>query len=353
MRRGLHLTHPPSLSPSSSLFRTMHSMHHLNPNPSRPMGPRTQRSASPSPLHLQDIQPLNVRKASSINLREAAQADGELSNGSSSSTSSLLSRPSLQLPSLSAPGPSPRPNGRPKLSLQQVKGEAFVGGYAGGPNNQNGSIASPQINTNGSNQLTITSNESEPTIRPQSTIISPQTRPPVVSMENLKQTVEEFDKWSDDMLEELSRLGEGAGGAVYKVRDRRTGVIMARKTITTLEAPMKQLIRELKIISSTSHVNIVHFYGAFMSPSSSEVSVLMEFCEGGSLESVGKRMRQIGARVGEKVAGHLAEGVSLLPFPSDAPRHHTDHPLCRSCRASTTSTHRRRFIETLNRPTYF
>ncbi|KAI0812537.1 kinase-like domain-containing protein [Irpex lacteus] len=111
------------------------------------------------------------------------------------------------------------------------------------------------------------------------------------------------------MLEEISRLGEGAGGAVYKVRDKRTGVIMARKTITTLEAPMKQLIRELKIISSTSHVNIVHFYGAFISPSSSEVSVLMEFCEGGSLESVGKRMRQIGARVGEKVAGHLAEGI--------------------------------------------
>lgn len=38
-------------------------------------------------------------------------------------------------------------------------------------------------------------------------------------MENLRQTVEEFDQWSDDLLEELSRLGEGAGGAVYKVRD--------------------------------------------------------------------------------------------------------------------------------------
>ncbi len=284
------------------------------------MGPRTQRSASPSPFHpgLQDVQPLNVRKASSLNLREAAQPDGEQSNGPSSSTSSLLSRPTLQLPMLSSPGPPSRPGGRPKLSLQQVKGEAFVGGYAGGPNNQNGPISSPQINTNGSNQLTITSAESEPTIRPQVTIVSPQNRPAVVSMDNLRQTVEEFDKWSDDMLEEISRLGEGAGGAVYKVRDKRTGVIMARKTITTLEAPMKQLIRELKIISSTSHVNIVHFYGAFISPSSSEVSVLMEFCEGGSLESVGKRMRQIGARVGEKVAGHLAEGVS--PVPSDGPK---------------------------------
>ncbi|THG99525.1 hypothetical protein EW026_g2839 [Hermanssonia centrifuga] len=75
------------------------------------------------------------------------------------------------------------------------------------------------------------------------------------------------------------------------------------------EAPMKQLLREIKIISSTSHVNIIKFYGAYISPSSSELKVMMEFGEGGSLESVGKRMRTIGARVGEKVAGRLAEGI--------------------------------------------
>lgn len=124
--------------------------------------------------------------------------------------------------------------------------------------------------------------------------------------------MEEFDQWSDDLLDELSRLGEGASGAVYKVRDRRTGLIMARKTITTLEAPMKQLLREIKITSSTSHVNIIHFYGAYISPSSSEVKVLMECCDGGSLESVGKRMKEIGGRVGEKVAGRLAEGVRFV-----------------------------------------
>ena len=131
-------------------------------------------------------------------------------------------------------------------------------------------------------------------------------------MENLRQTVEEFDQYDDDCFEELSRLGEGAGGAVYRVRDKRTGMIMARKTITTLEAPIKQLMREIKIISSTSHVNIIKFYGAYMSSSSSEVKVLMELCEGGSLESVGKQMRLIGGRVGERVAGRLAEGVRYI-----------------------------------------
>ncbi|KAJ7772596.1 STE/STE7 protein kinase [Mycena maculata] len=115
--------------------------------------------------------------------------------------------------------------------------------------------------------------------------------------------------WSDDVLEEVSRLGEGAGGAVHKVRDKRTGKIMARKTITTREAPMKQLLRELSIISSTAHINIILFHGAYMSPSSSEVKILMEYCEGGSLEAVGKRIKERNAVVGEKIAGRLAEGV--------------------------------------------
>ncbi|KAI0344685.1 kinase-like protein [Trametopsis cervina] len=282
----------------------MQSMHHLNPP--RPMGPRTQRSASPSPLHLQEMQPLNARKPSSTNLRETAQSNTGPDTFTSSASSSILSPPSVHptRPSLGLPGLTP--GGRPKLSLQKVGGDAFLGGFAGGPNNQNASASSPHINS---------SAESEPTIRPAVAtvlpplIISPQTRPPPVSIDNLRQTVEEFDQWTDEMLDELSRLGEGAGGAVHKVQDRRTGVVMARKTITTHEAPMKQLLREIKIISTTSHINIVRFYGAYISPSSNEVKVLMEFCEGGSLESVGKQMRQIGGRVGEKVAGRLAEGI--------------------------------------------
>ncbi|KAH9949547.1 kinase-like protein [Amylocystis lapponica] len=239
-------------------------MHSLHPSSARPVGPRTlPRSSSPAPFALPEVAPLNIRKTS----KEPTEG-----------------RPKLKLPKIDfknlAPDEGP-----------------FAGGYAGGPQTNS---ATPRVNGD---------SPGEPTIKPDQTI-SPRPRPPpVVSMENIRQTVEEFDQWSDDLLDELSRLGEGAGGAVYKVKDRRTGNVMARKSITTLEAPMKQLLREIRIISSTSHVNIIHFYGAYITPSSSEVKVLMEFCEGGSLESVGKRMREIGGRVGEKVAGRLAEGI--------------------------------------------
>lgn len=115
--------------------------------------------------------------------------------------------------------------------------------------------------------------------------------------------------FSDEVLEELERLGEGAGGAVQKVRDNRSGGVYARKTITTREVAVKHVVRELSIISSTHHVNIVQCYGAYMSPSSSEVKIVMECCEGGSLEAVGKKIKERGAVVGEKIAGRLAEGV--------------------------------------------
>jgi mitogen-activated protein kinase kinase len=41
----------------------------------------------------------------------------------------------------------------------------------------------------------------------------------------------------------------------------------------------------------------------------------MEFCEGGSLEAVGRRIKERNAIVGEKIVGRLAEGVRLTcPF---------------------------------------
>jgi len=105
-------------------------------------------------------------------------------------------------------------------------------------------------------------------------------------------------------------LGEGAGGAVHKVRHKPTGMIMARKVITALEAPRKQLERELQIVASAQHINIIKWHGTYLT-SSSEIKILMEYCEGGSLETVGKRMKESGSVVGEKISGRITEGVRL------------------------------------------
>ncbi|KAG8757232.1 Protein kinase C signaling pathway involved MAPKK protein [Serendipita sp. 396] len=119
------------------------------------------------------------------------------------------------------------------------------------------------------------------------------------------------DDWAEaeEFLVDVSRLGEGAGGEVYKVEDTRTGAKLARKIIQARTTPPKQLVRELKYLKDTVHPNIVRFYGAYISPSSSEVKVLMEFCEGGSLESIGDKIKAGKGRVSEPVAAKIGEGI--------------------------------------------
>ena len=84
-----------------------------------------------------------------------------------------------------------------------------------------------------------------------------------------------YPTYSDLVLEEMGHLGEGTAGIVHKVKSRRTGLIMARKTITTREVPVKQLMREVSIGASADHINIIKWHGAYMSPSSSEIKILM------------------------------------------------------------------------------
>ena len=115
--------------------------------------------------------------------------------------------------------------------------------------------------------------------------------------------------WSDGVPTLVEHLGEGTSGVVQAVQDTRTGKRLARKTIITHEGPLKQLIRELVFLSRLRHINIVHFHGAYMSPSNSEVKFVMELCEGGNLATIGEKLRRRKVRVAEKVACALVEGV--------------------------------------------
>jgi mitogen-activated protein kinase kinase len=157
--------------------------------------------------------------------------------------------------------------------------------------------------------------------------------------------------FSDEVLEEIDCLGEGAGGAVHKVRDKRSGAVYARKTITTREVAVKHVVREVSVISSTHHVNIVQCYGVYMSPSSSEVKIVMEECEGGSLEAVGKKIKERGAVVGEKIAGRLAEGVSW--FFLICCNQLINNAASRFFKVLLICTLKRPFIATLNLPISF
>ncbi|KAF7325213.1 STE/STE7 protein kinase [Mycena kentingensis (nom. inval.)] len=113
----------------------------------------------------------------------------------------------------------------------------------------------------------------------------------------------------DDDLDDLSLIGRGETGTVQKVKHKRTGTIFARKTIETRVEPMKNLLRLLSAISSAPHENIITLHGARIPPSRSEVHILMEYCEGGSLASVSQRLKEFHAHLGEGIGGRLAHGI--------------------------------------------
>ncbi|KAG1737681.1 kinase-like domain-containing protein [Suillus lakei] len=274
---------------------------HLQTHP-RPIGPRILlRSQSPLPApNLTETRPLAIRK---ISHDQPALHPSSASSSPPPGSSPGPSRP--QIPG--APGAGPRQQ-RPKLHLPIGSSSA---GYYEGP-------ASIPPGLDGENP-------GGATVRPFLTLQTPRPPEPIDGSDNsIAQLIAEFDrttiesytytpteetstnfssnKWSDSVL-------GSQGGAVHKVRDRRNDFILARKTITTREAPLKQLERELSISATSKHHNIIRFHGAYMSPSSSEVKVMMEYCAGRSLEAVGKRIKEKNARISEKVAGRIAEGV--------------------------------------------
>jgi len=265
------------------------------------MGPRSRPTPSLAPISMSppDIPP-HRRPFAPPTLAVAAPEPG---------------RPAPQPPSLTLAIPRPlnsKPSA-PKIKLQiNAAGGPLFESYAGGPGGLD-----PQ-------PLCLAE---EKTILPGSVTMLPAHKKTdtfgdwMTELEEIRHLNSLFSKdLSDDYFEELSRLGEGAGGGVHKVRHKQTGMILARKTITTLEVPKSQLSRELNIAASADHPNITKWFGVYTSPSSSEVKILMEFCEGRSLDAVGRQMKELGAVVGEKIYGRLAEGVRSTSSLTNQPQ---------------------------------
>ncbi|KAL2261909.1 hypothetical protein VTK26DRAFT_3033 [Humicola hyalothermophila] len=110
---------------------------------------------------------------------------------------------------------------------------------------------------------------------------------------------------------ELGSLGEGAGGAVTKCKLKGGETVFALKVITTNPDPdvKRQIVRELGFNKECASQHIVRYYGAFVDPATATISIAMEFCEGGSLDSIYKEVKRLGGRTGEKVLGKIGEAM--------------------------------------------
>ncbi|CAO3625566.1 unnamed protein product [Cunninghamella blakesleeana] len=123
----------------------------------------------------------------------------------------------------------------------------------------------------------------------------------------------EDDNVKPDDFENIQKLGEGAAGAVWKVKHKPTGIVMAKKTITVDPDPQKQkqILRELSFLRTCGSPHIVAFHGCFLDDGDTTIAICMEFCEGGSLEDIYKRAKTMEAVIGETILAKLAEAVCL------------------------------------------
>ncbi|KAF9175718.1 Protein kinase C signaling pathway involved MAPKK protein [Entomortierella chlamydospora] len=112
----------------------------------------------------------------------------------------------------------------------------------------------------------------------------------------------------EDMIT-LKKLGEGSAGTVCKVKHEPTGFVMARKHVRCDPNPdfQRLLQRELKTLDRCHSPWIVTFYGAYMEDD--ELAICMEYCEGGSMEAVYKRVAEKGEKISENILGKISEAV--------------------------------------------
>lgn len=107
-------------------------------------------------------------------------------------------------------------------------------------------------------------------------------------------------------------LGAGQGGVVNLEEHIPTGLSMARKLIHIDIKPevKKQIERELKIMHDCNSPNIVGFYGSFIEES--EINILMEHMDVGSLDSVLGRVNRIHESVCGVIGKKVIEGLHYL-----------------------------------------
>ena len=119
------------------------------------------------------------------------------------------------------------------------------------------------------------------------------------------------DLTNDDLSVE-GELGSGNGGVVLKVRHRKTGTVMAKKLIhfEVKAAIRHQILRELTVLHECNSPYIVGFYGAFNSDG--EISICMEYMDGGSLDLVLRKVNRIPEPILGKITESVLKGLSYL-----------------------------------------
>ena len=96
-------------------------------------------------------------------------------------------------------------------------------------------------------------------------------------------------------FEILKQLGKGAFGSVSLVRRKKDSQTYAMKRIRLIPLSEKERevsLNEIRILASLNHQNIIAYKEAFLDESSKTLNIIMEYAEGGDIDSKIKENKQ-------------------------------------------------------------
>ncbi|KXN67579.1 kinase-like protein [Conidiobolus coronatus NRRL 28638] len=88
---------------------------------------------------------------------------------------------------------------------------------------------------------------------------------------------------------------------------------MAKKSVPADPDPntYRQIMRELQFLKQCQSPHIVSFYGAYLDIDQTTISMCMEYCQGGSLDDIYKRVQKLNQGIGEGILGKIAEAFTF------------------------------------------
>eukprot|EP01004_Peranema_trichophorum_P003267 NODE_2264_length_1634_cov_48.102581_g1940_i0.p1 GENE.NODE_2264_length_1634_cov_48.102581_g1940_i0~~NODE_2264_length_1634_cov_48.102581_g1940_i0.p1 ORF type:complete len:252 (-),score=31.97 NODE_2264_length_1634_cov_48.102581_g1940_i0:798-1553(-) len=85
----------------------------------------------------------------------------------------------------------------------------------------------------------------------------------------------------------IKPIGKGSFGQVFLVKSSKDGQSYVMKQIDMSKLNRKEkttALREVKLLSSLNHPNIVRYVDSFVTPSPEYLCIVMEYCDGGDLQ---------------------------------------------------------------------
>lgn len=117
-------------------------------------------------------------------------------------------------------------------------------------------------------------------------------------------------------MEKLGRLGSGASGTVFKARHVPSNTLVALKQLNAHDSDTRrQILNEMRTLCDNPNApGLVKFYGAYYVADSSQMSIALEYMDGGSLEDFAKVLP--GNRIPEAplsiIVGRVLGGLDYL-----------------------------------------